>query len=302
MSQHSLSISGESIGFDGQATTLRGLRLSNALLDDRQTDAAIGLLPTYRAYGVNSFSVFVQGNRFGDVVGYREDGSLDPDHAARLQRLLAEADQQAMMVVVGCLYWGHSRAKWDSWRQADAERAVAATARWLGEQDAAHVFLDPDNEGMAHAQAGFDNEALIAAAKAVNPRLLVAINNRPQQPAIADLHVHFSPPVAGKPWVETEGSPPSSPYWGPWSKPYPEEWYQYDHIGEYTAEMRRDQLAHTMTCREQHQGYFFASTGLQAAPPLGPNWQPGGAGTKNDPGMRWWLEALRERYGSYGDP
>lgn len=297
---HQVGISGESLLFDGQATSMRGLRLANGLMSDDSTDTIIELLPVYRSYGINSFSVFIQGNRFGDVAGYREDTSIDPRCRARLKRLLEAANEQAMMVVVGCLYWGHSRAKWSSWTEDDAACAVGKTAAWIGEQGFRHVVLDPDNEGMAFAEAGFNNHVLINAAKAMNPDLLVAINNRRQTAGPADLCMHHSEPKAGRPWIESEGSPPGVRYWGPeWSNPQPDEWYQYDHIGEYTQFMREVQIRHTFSCIDTNQGYLFASTWLQAAPPLGPNWEPGGMGTKNDPGIRWWLEAIRDRYGAY---
>ena len=37
------------------------------------------------------------------------------------------------MVIVGCLYWGTSKAKEDlaSWQISDAENAIANTTRWL---------------------------------------------------------------------------------------------------------------------------------------------------------------------------
>jgi hypothetical protein len=34
-------------------------------------------------------------------------------------------------------------------------------------------------------------------------------------------------------------------------------------------------------------------------PPYGPNCTPGGNGTQANPGIRWWLEFLRETYGPY---
>jgi hypothetical protein len=42
----------------------------------------------------------------------------------------------------------------------------------------------------------------------------------------------------------------------------------------------------------------MASTWLQAPPP-GPYQRPGGVGDPDDPGIRWWLEFLRETYGPY---
>ncbi len=302
MSSHRFTIEGEQTLLNGKPILLKGLRLANALMDDRATDAVLSNLDVYRSYGLNSFSVFLMGNRFGDVHGYREDTTLDPQHARRLQRILTAADDRAMVVLVGCLYWGYSRAKWESWTQAEANAAVANTARRLVDEDFHHVMLDPDNEGMAYAEAGFDNEQLIAAAKQAAPDLPVAINSRRQQAPLADLAIHHSAKMPGKPYIETEGSPPiEGGYWGAWSNPHQEQWYQYDHIGEYHQAMRESQLQRTLEHLDRNEGYFLASTWLQAAPPLGPNFHPGGVGTKNDPGIRWWLEAIRDRFGPYGE-
>ena len=45
------------------------------------------------------------------------------------------------------------------------------------------------------------------------------------------------------------------------------------------------------------EGYMLASTWLQCPPP-GPYQRPGGDGSAEDPGIRWWLEWLRDQYGS----
>ena len=47
------------------------------------------------------------------------------------------------------------------------------------------------------------------------------------------------------------------------------------------------------------QGYMLASTWLQAPPPSGPNHNPGGYGSPDDPGIRWWLEFLQRTCGPY---
>jgi hypothetical protein len=47
---------------------------------------------------------------------------------------------------------------------------------------------------------------------------------------------------------------------------------------------------------------MLASTWLQCVPPHGPNADPGGDGSKNNPGIRWWLEALKEMNGEYIQP
>lgn len=50
---------------------------------------------------------------------------------------------------------------------------------------------------------------------------------------------------------------------------------------------------------ENGWGYMCASTRLQCVPHHGPNADPGGDGSKEEPGIRWWLEALKDMRGAY---
>ena len=69
--------------------------------------------------------------------------------------------------------------------------------------------------------------------------------------------------------------------------------------GIYTEKMKNAQLEKTFEHLDRGEGYMMASTWLQCIPPEGPNYRPGGYGTKHDPGIRWWLEAIRAKYGAY---
>ena len=106
MSRNVLGIEGEQVLLNGSPLLLKGLRLSAALLNDATTDGVLDSLERYRFYGLNSFSVFLMGNRFLDLKGYREDGAIAPEVERRLIRILEEADRQNMVVLVGCLYRG----------------------------------------------------------------------------------------------------------------------------------------------------------------------------------------------------
>ena len=92
-----------------------GLRCSNALISNKATNELIRYLDEYKSYGVNTVSVFVMGSRYGNFKGYFEDGSLNPVYSKRLAKIIKAADKRGMIVLVGCLYWGGSTAKWDSW-------------------------------------------------------------------------------------------------------------------------------------------------------------------------------------------
>ena len=104
---------------------------------------------------------------------------------------------------------------------------------------------------------------------------------------------------AGKPYIESEGSPrevPGGGYWGSYSKQ--DGLYDYTHIGQYTPEMKASQVALAREHLDRGEGYMLASTWLQCPPP-GPYHRPGGDGSPEDPGIRWWLEWLRQEYGAY---
>ena len=149
MGQNLFAVRGTQTTLNGRPFLVKGLRCSNAPLSDATADELIANLDVFAGYGVNTVSVYWMGNRFGDVKGYREDGSLDPLHAARFERIIEAADARAMVVLVGCLYWGNSRSKWESWTQAEANTAVYHSVDWLREHDYRNVFVDVDNEGMA---------------------------------------------------------------------------------------------------------------------------------------------------------
>jgi hypothetical protein len=132
--------------------------------------------------------------------------------------------------------------------------------------------------------------------------VLAATNCEGAPPPEADLGLHFATPVASKPYIESEGSPSNAPggYWGTYSKQ--EGFYGYLNVGVYTPAMIGDQCAATRRHLEQGHGYLLASTWLQAGPPQGPNHRPGGLGTLESPGVRWWLEWLQTWYLEAVDP
>ena len=301
MSVNVFTVRGDKTCLNGREFLVKGLRCSNALISDAATDELIGNLDLFAGYGVNTISVFFQGSRFGDIKGYRKDATLDPVYAARMGRIIEAADERAMIILVGCLYWSSSQAKWECWTQAEANRAVHNTVQWLHDRDYRNVFVDVDNEGMALREAGFDNQELVRAGKAADPSYMIATNFKGDPPPEADLAIHHSNKAPGKPYIESEGSAGNAPggrgYWGPYSN-LRDGSYNYVNIGLYTEEMKESQKAITREHLDNGQGYMMASTWLQAPPP-GPYQRPGGYGGPGDPGIKWWLEFLREEYGSY---
>ena len=300
------SVRGGKTFLNNEEILLRGLRLSNALISDNAVNELIAYLDTFSYYGINSFSVYLQGSRFGDIKGFREDCTIDTVYGTRLSRIIEAADQKDFVVLVGCLYYGSSKAPWTGWTQTEADLAVANTVKWLRDNNYRNVFIDVDNEGMARTARKFDNRSMVIAGKAVDSSYVIATNYRGDPPPEADMAIHHSNRAEGKPYAETEGSPSGIPggYWGSYSK-QGTEWdngpdlYQYINIGIYTEEMKAAQIKTSFEHFERGEGYFLASTWLQCVPPEGPSHRPGGYGSAGDPGIRWWLEAVREKYGKY---
>lgn len=297
--EYAFSVRGDKTYLNDVPILVKGLRCSNALISDAATQELIDHLDTFAFYGVNTVSVFFMGSRFGDVRGYRVDASLVPVYARRMERIIEAADRRGMVVLVGCLYWSTSKAKRENWTQAEANAAVANTVAWLKEHDYRNVFVDVDNEGMAKRAKGFDNRQMVLAGKAVDPTCVIATNFKGEPPVEADLGLHFATPVPGKPYIQSEATPDNAPggYWGTYSKK--DGYYNYINIGIYSDAMKANQIADTRAHLDRGQGYMLASTWLQCVAPYGPNHRPGGDGSENDPGIRWWLEFLRDEYGPY---
>lgn len=296
------TVRGEKTYLNDSEILVKGLRCSNALISDSATQELIDNLDTFAGYGVSTVSVYFMGSRFGDVKGYNEDGTLNPIYAERMGRIIEAADREGMVILVGCLYWSNSKGKWESWKQEQANKAVESTVAWLKEHDYRNVFVDVDNEGMAHRSKGFDTRQMVLAGKAVDPSYVIATNNRSKPPTEADLGIHYAKRVAGKPYIESEATPGKAPggYWGKYSKK--DGYYNYINIGLYTEAMKTDQIKKTKDHLSRGEGYMLASTWLQCVPPHGPNHKPGGDGSESSPGIQWWLEFLREKYGPYTPP
>jgi hypothetical protein len=155
---------------------LMNLRLAQALFHDewmkerpfdpeKNTDAVIEALDTYKSHGVLMINVSLQGGqagydakvngvdrrngyRYGPengtyVSAFRPDGTLKPAWLSRLARLLSAADGRGMVVNLMYFYQGQDE-------QFESPSAVHAAARnltdWLIENNVRNVIIDVANE------------------------------------------------------------------------------------------------------------------------------------------------------------
>lgn len=118
---------------------------------DRNTDAFIAQLPTYHAQGLLAFTTNFQG---GSPEGYSEtqpwrnsgfdaDGSLRPDYAARMGRVIDAADALGMVVILGLFYFGQDQRLDD---EAAVVRACDDVTDWLVGRGDRNVIIEVANE------------------------------------------------------------------------------------------------------------------------------------------------------------
>jgi FG-GAP-like repeat len=254
--------------------------VSNSLISEAETQELINNMPLLASYGINTYSVFFQGSRYGDIAGYTQTGELDPVYADRMARIIEAADAHGAVVVVGCLYYGYSDGWWRNWNQADANEAIANTTQWLADHQYYNVIIDVDNEHMSP----FDDAQLVAASDAVASWYVVGASGE-DMPWNADVALHLNPIPNDRPYIESEGTPGDYFVYGP---------DNFLNVGIYTDGQKSNWEAKTSAYINAGYGYLGASSWLQAVPPEGPNASPGGYGTPNDPGIRFWLEHVQD--------
>jgi len=124
---------------------LWGLRCGNALFSEAVTERHIRNFDNMAAHGINLIGVYIQGSNAGwpnpdaNLNGFTRDGKLRPEVAARLERLLREADRRGMVVMVGLFT---PRKDQDFYDDGAIQRAVEEAARFLRDRKLKNVFAD----------------------------------------------------------------------------------------------------------------------------------------------------------------
>jgi len=118
---------------------------------DRNTREFVAAMRAWREKGLLAFTLNLQG---GSPEGYSKaqpwhnsafeaDGSLRADYAARLTRILDEADRLGMAVILGLFYFGQDERLRD---EAAVARAVDDTVAWVLKAGYRHVLIEITNE------------------------------------------------------------------------------------------------------------------------------------------------------------
>ncbi len=118
---------------------------------ERNTAEFIQAMPAWRARGLVSFTINLQG---GSPQGYSKDqpwhdsafesdGRLREDYLARLERILEAADELGMVPILGLFYFGQDHRLAD---EAAVVRATGEATDWLCRKGYTHVLVEIGNE------------------------------------------------------------------------------------------------------------------------------------------------------------
>ncbi|MBY0266836.1 MAG: glycoside hydrolase family 5 protein [Burkholderiales bacterium] len=154
-----VAVKGQQLLINGRPETLFGFRVGSAPLREDWTRELIEQLPLWRQYGINSFTLWLQGTSGAHHRLFTDDGKIDPAPGdvisragyglvesaavvsresgeaiiARTRRIVEAADRHGMVVVIGIGYRS-------SWKKTDTVE-MAATAMF----SAAAPFRDDPN-------------------------------------------------------------------------------------------------------------------------------------------------------------
>jgi hypothetical protein len=118
---------------------------------DRNTREFLAAMPAWRKHGLLAFTLNLQG---GSPEGYSKeqpwhnsaieaDGSLRSDYMRRLERILDQADQLGMAVILGYFYFGQDQRLTN---EAAVIRATDDVTQWLFNRGYRHVLVEINNE------------------------------------------------------------------------------------------------------------------------------------------------------------
>lgn len=121
----------------------------------------LAAMPTWRAHGLLAFTINFQG---GNPAGYSPrqpwindaylpDGSLRPEYAERMARIIDFADELGMVVILGYFYFGQDHHLAD---EAAVIRATDEVTRWILGHGWRNVLVEVNNE----TSRGYDHAIL----------------------------------------------------------------------------------------------------------------------------------------------
>lgn len=108
--EYSISTSGTSILTNGSPTKFFGIRAASAAYNQSLTDKLIAAIPEYVSYGMNCFTVFMQGSSGGHQRGWDASGNI-PDAGVidRMKQIASVCKANRALLIAGLYYQKASR-------------------------------------------------------------------------------------------------------------------------------------------------------------------------------------------------
>ena len=312
-----IKVDGKYFTLNGQPFKMWGVRVASAAVTESATSEFIAQLDEYKSYGINSFSVFLQGSSGITVDPFNSTGTtIDQGVFDRTVRIIQECDKRGMVVVLGIFYQNVKQPTLKDWNSCrSAVRLVTENFKPYR-----NVIINIANEQNSeqHLDKAWAKvnqvEGMIELAKIVrkiDPERIVggggfAYVNNLLLTRSSDIDVllfdtffatdnseHWYDYLTGgkieKPIVNVEMLGYSTMFCKPQGVFEPNKYYA-DGKKEFTDEIDR-------ALRNPGLNVFFHSTlwyqGLSKGLPQ--HYDLGGMGTKEDPGVRWYFEYLKER-------
>ena len=296
----------------GHEIKIWGIRAANGLMSRAVTERFIRNLDNMAAHGINAILVYIMGSNTGWPEewaarnGFERDGRLKPAFAERLEWLIREADKRGMVVGVG-IFTPRNAGNMDG--EDALKRALTETGSFLKERGLRNVFADIMHEynhrrvvpDIFKEPGGAEKKARLRAwLKEANPAVEAGVT------ATIDRGTDPSFPGADFACLQKTMPIPENPSGGFTMNVETHKRDNYDSDGVYTEKGLAEQRGWFEDYRKRpNTGLFLHAawlTGVTGRSGTAPNAEMGGAGTPDDPGVRFYYEWVRENVGRWQYP
>ncbi|MFP4366773.1 MAG: hypothetical protein ACLFQA_06735 [Bacteroidales bacterium] len=316
-SLHELKADGIRFTLDDQPFDMWGIRVGSAAIEEEYTSHLIDQLDEYMAHGVNSLAVYYMGTHAGYANSFPSpDGTvLDQDHHRRMVRIIEEAAKRDMVVIVGIFYQRVEPALQDAEAVRQAVRTVTRellpyrnviinianehNSHWYESTGFNDIFNMHDPERVLELCAivhevdpdrlvgagGYDHDNNVTLG--LSPHMDVLLfDTSTDRLSSGELYQRFrADGVTNKPIVNVETFGGWTANWPPGEFPDSVKASYYREIEDAASEPGLSVFMHNNSWMQ----------GPGEGHPL--RYDLAGYGTEEDPGIRWYFEAVREARG-----
>jgi len=317
----SLKIQGNQFLLDEQLFEMWGVRVASASQNEDYTKQLITSLDEYKDYGINTISVFFQGSSGGFSDPFSPDGrQIDEEHLNRMIRIIKECNKRDMVVITG-IFYQRTMENINGVRKLSDGEAVVNAVRLITEKLKPHrnVIINIANEQNSVRYRNFEyydftdpvniirfcrevhliDPERITGGGGYNDKSNIIIGKSPDVDVL--LFDTYSKDIEeGKhsgwkyDYFRGQGVPDipivNVEIFGGWTA-------KFIPPGVYTDEGKQIHIQEIIEAKKRPGLYVhFHSNPWFQGPSLGEKarFDLGGAGTANDPGIKWWADEINK--------